>query len=262
MGVLNVTPDSFSDGGRFLSVPAALAAARAMAAEGADIIDVGGESTRPGAPAVGEAEEADRVVPVIEALRHELDRVVSVDTGKAGVMRAAVAAGASMINDVYALQQPGALAAAAALGKPVCLAHMQGTPGTMQNDPEYADVVGEVTAFLRERAALCMAAGIPAGHIVIDPGFGFGKTLKHNLALMHALPAFGSLGYDVLVGVSRKSFIGLITGRAVQDRVYGSVGLAVYAALKGAAILRVHDVGATVDALRVVTAVEQGEPGG
>jgi dihydropteroate synthase len=262
MGILNVTPDSFSDGGRFASRQAALARGRAMATEGVDLIDVGGESTRPGARPVSVEEELDRVIPVIEALAAELPVPVSVDTSKPEVMRAAVAAGAGLINDVAALRRPGALAAAAALGVPVCLMHMQGEPGTMQRDPTYDDVVGEVAAFLAARVAACEAAGIERGRLLVDPGFGFGKTLAHNLALLRGLPRLAALGLPVLAGLSRKSMIGALLGDVpVEGRLHGSVAAAVLAAHRGAAIVRVHDVGPTVQALRILAAVG-GDAGG
>jgi len=262
MGILNVTPDSFSDGGDFATREAALRHARQMVADGADLIDVGGESTRPGAPPVSVAEELDRVIPVIEALAGELAVPVSVDTSKPEVMRAAVAAGAGLINDVAALRRPGALAAAAALRVPVCLMHMQGEPGTMQQDPAYGDVVAEVAAFLAGRLAACEAAGIPRERLLVDPGFGFGKTLAHNLALLRGLPRLASLGVPVLAGLSRKSMIGaLLGGVPVGERLHGSVAAAVLAVERGAAIVRVHDVGPTVQALRIVAAVG-GDAGG
>jgi len=262
MGILNVTPDSFSDGGDFATREAALRHARQMVADGADLIDVGGESTRPGAPPVSVAEELDRVIPVIEALANELAVPVSVDTSKPEVMRAAVAAGAGLINDVAALRRPGALAAAAALRVPVCLMHMQGVPGTMQQDPAYGDVVAEVAAFLAGRLAACEAAGIPRERLLVDPGFGFGKTLAHNLALLRGLPRLASLGVPVLAGLSRKSMIGaLLGGVPVGERLHGSVAAAVLAVERGAAIVRVHDVGPTVQALRIVAAVG-GDAGG
>jgi dihydropteroate synthase len=262
MGILNVTPDSFSDGGRFASRQAALTRARALAAEGADLIDVGGESTRPGARPVSVQEELDRVIPVIKALAGELPVPVSVDTSKPEVMRAAVAAGAGLINDVAALRRPGALAAAAALGVPVCLMHMQGEPGTMQRDPTYDDVVGEVAAFLAARVAACEAAGIERGRLLVDPGFGFGKTLAHNLALLRGLPRLAALGLPVLAGLSRKSMIGALLGDVpVEGRLHGSVAAAVLAVERGAAIVRVHDVGPTVQALRILAAVG-GDAGG
>ena len=262
MGILNVTPDSFSDGGDFATREAALRHARQMVADGADLIDVGGESTRPGAPPVSVAEELDRVIPVIEALASELAVPVSVDTSKPEVMRAAVAAGAGLINDVAALRRPGALAAAAALRVPVCLMHMQGEPGTMQQDPAYGDVVAEVAAFLAGRLAACEAAGIPRERLLVDPGFGFGKTLAHNLALLRGLPRLALLGVPVLAGLSRKSMIGaLLGGVPVGERLHGSVAAAVLAVERGAAIVRVHDVGPTVQALRIVAAVG-GDAGG
>ena len=256
MGILNITPDSFSDGGNFLAADVAVARAREMVEQGADIIDVGGESTRPGARAVAEQEELERVIPVIEAISKDLAVPVSVDTSKASVMGAAVEAGAGLINDVRALREPGALEAAAKANVPVCLMHMQGQPRTMQESPEYADVVGDVVDFLRERSEACLAAGIDADQIVLDPGFGFGKTLAHNRRLMQELEQVGQMGYPLLVGVSRKRMIGeLLGGREVDDRVLGSVGAACAAAGKGAAILRVHDVKETADALRVFGAL-------
>ncbi len=258
MGVLNLTPDSFSDGGRFSTLSAAIGRAEVMAAEGADIIDVGGESTRPGAQPVAEAVELDRVIPVIAALRERCDVPISVDTSKPAVMRAAVAVGADMINDVYALRRPGAIDAARELGVPVCLMHLQGEPGTMQLAPAYDDVVVEVAEFLLQRVRTCVAAGISQDSLVVDPGFGFGKNLTHNLILLRGLPRLAALGVPVLVGISRKALIGSVTGKPLTDRVHGSVALAVYAALNGAGIVRVHDVGATVDALRVVNAVIKG----
>jgi dihydropteroate synthase len=262
MGILNVTPDSFSDGGRHVALAAALERARAMVAEGADLVDVGGESTRPGAAAVTADEEIRRVVPVIEALAAELPVAVSVDTSKPEVMRAAVAAGAGMINDVAALRRPGAVEMATALGVPVCLMHMQGEPRTMQQDPRYDDVVGEVTAFLRARVAACTAAGMPRERLLVDPGFGFGKTLAHNLALLRGLPVVAGLGVPVLVGLSRKTMIGALLGDLpVGERLYGSVAAALVAVERGAAIVRVHDVAPTVQALRVLAGV-RGAVGG
>ncbi len=257
MGILNATPDSFSDGGRWSNRDRALCHALGMIAAGADIIDVGGESTRPGSRAVTAAEELDRVLPVIEAIVAESDVPVSIDTSKPEVMEAAVSAGAAMINDVCALRADGALEAAAHLGVPVCLMHMQGRPRDMQAHPTYDDVVAEVGAFLRDRAAACEAAGIPAERILVDPGFGFGKTLDHNLELFRGLPALCRLGYPVLVGISRKSMLGTITGRPVDERLAASVTAAVLAARQGAAVVRVHDVAETVDALKVVEALDR-----
>lgn len=256
MGILNTTPDSFSDGGRWHRRDRALRHALEMVAAGADIIDVGGESTRPGAQAVGLQEELDRAVPVIEAIAAESDVVISVDTSKPEVMRAAVAAGATMINDVMALRGDGALAAAAELGVPVCLMHMRGRPRDMQQAPHYDDVVGEVEAFLLRRASDCAAAGLSPQDLYLDPGFGFGKTLEHNLALFRALPRLCALGYPVLVGLSRKSMLGALTGKPVGERLAASVTAAVLAAHGGVAILRVHDVAETVDALKVARALE------
>jgi dihydropteroate synthase len=255
MGVLNVTPDSFSDGGRFFSVEAAVAHGVRLAEEGAALIDVGGESTRPGAEPVGAEQELERVIPVIERLRAATSAIISVDTSKAEVMRAASAAGAGLINDVRALREPGALAAAAASGCAVCLMHMQGEPRTMQHAPSYADVVGEVRAFLAGRVAESSAAGLNPERLAVDPGFGFGKTLEHNLALLRRLGELAADGPPVLVGLSRKSMLGTLTGRAAGERVYGSVALAVIAALNGARIIRAHDVAATVEALKVTAAV-------
>lgn len=255
MGVLNVTPDSFSDGGSWLSRKDALMQAHRMAAAGADIIDVGGESTRPGSDGVSVDEELARTVPLIESLHDELVLPISIDTSKPEVMRAAAAAGAGLINDVYALRRPGALAAATRTGLPVCLMHMQGIPDSMQQEPSYLDVVGEVEQFLLERAAACTAEGIAATSILIDPGFGFGKRLEHNLALLRALPRLAGHGFAVVAGLSRKSMLGQLTGRAVVDRVSASVAAALLAVQGGAAIVRVHDVAETRDALRVLSAV-------
>ncbi len=256
MGVVNVTPDSFSDGGRFLSPERAVAHALALVDEGADMLDVGGESTRPGSRGVDAAEELDRVLPVIEGIRAAADVPVSVDTSKPEVMRATAAAGASMINDVRALREPGALECVAGAGLAVALMHMQGEPRTMQRAPRYDDVVAEVAAFLSERARACEAAGIARERIVIDPGFGFGKTLEHNLTLLRSLAVLAGTGYPVLAGLSRKSMIEGLIGRPPGQRVPASVALAMAAAARGAAMLRVHDVAATVDALRVTAIVE------
>ncbi len=255
MGILNVTPDSFSDGGRFVDIDTACRQAELMARDGASIIDIGGESTRPGAAAVGESEEIERVIPVIEALSAATDVVISIDTSKAEVMRAAVAAGATMINDVLALQEPGALAAAVELEVAVCLMHMQGSPRTMQDSPHYDDVTAEVGAFLGLRAGKCMEAGILRENIVIDPGFGFGKTHKHNVELLANLRQLQDLDLPVLVGLSRKSTLGELTGRTVDDRRPGSTSAAVIAVMQGAQIVRAHDVKETVDALNVARAV-------
>ena len=258
MGVLNVTPDSFSDGGRFSSVEEAVAQGVRMASAGAALIDVGGESTRPGAQAVSVQEELRRVLPVIERLREAASAVISVDTSKPEVMTAAAAAGAGLINDVRALRAPGALAAAAASGCALCLMHMQGEPRTMQLAPHYADVVGEVREFLAARVAACRDAGIAADRLVVDPGFGFGKNLEHNLTLLRHLGRLVADGVPVLVGLSRKSMLGTLTQRTPAERVHGSVALAVIAALAGARIIRAHDVAATADALKVVAAVAAG----
>ncbi len=255
MGILNVTPDSFSDGGQFTARDDALRQAERMLGEGADILDVGGESTRPGAAGVDVTEELDRVIPVIEALVGMTDKPISIDTSKAGVMRAAVAAGASMINDVRALREEGALAAAAELGVPVCLMHMQGQPRTMQQDPDYGDVVGEIEQFLEERIEACLSAGIRREDIVLDPGFGFGKTVAHNVELLANLRQLQGFGLPVLAGLSRKSTLGKITGRDVNERLPASIAAAVIAVTNGASIVRVHDVAETVDALKVLTAV-------
>jgi len=246
MGVVNITPDSFSDGGRFLGVNEAITHARRLADEGADIIDLGGESTRPGAAPVSEDEELRRVVPVLEKLP---DLCVSVDTRRPAVMKAALAAGASMINDVDALVAPGALEAVAASSCGVCLMHKKGEPATMQRDPHYDNVVGEVKGFLNQRIEAAKAAGIAAGRIVVDPGFGFGKTADHNLALLRKLSELSE--FPILVGLSRKSTLGKITGRAVDERLAGSLAMALLALQRGATILRVHDVKETRDVLAV-----------
>lgn len=255
MGILNVTPDSFSDGGRFQHHEQAIAHAHEMVEAGASIIDIGGESTRPGAPEVPLQQELDRVIPFLEALVPQCPVPISVDTSKAQVMLAAANAGASMINDVFALRQEGALAVVATTGLPVCLMHMQGQPRTMQQAPEYQDVVIEVKQFLQQRMDACVAAGIDRERIVLDPGFGFGKTLDHNVGLLRGLAQFESLGAPVLAGISRKSMIGQITGREVDERVHGSVLAAFYAMQQGARIIRVHDVAATRDAVRMFEAL-------
>ena len=250
VGIVNVTHNSFSDGGRFLDPSRAIAHGLGLRGDGADLIDVGGESTRPHAEPVALEEELRRVMPIIEALARE-GVAVSVDTMKPAVMRAAVDAGACMVNDVNAFRVPDAIDAVARSGVAVCAMHMQGTPATMQVDPRYDDVVAEVAAFLRGRASALEAAGIDAGRIVIDPGFGFGKTLAHNIALFRALPALAAIGYPVLAGLSRKRSIGDITGRAVDERMAGSVAAALLAAQNGASLVRVHDVKETVDAIKV-----------
>ena len=258
MGILFVTPDSFSDGGVFLSRENAIAHACRMAEEGADIIDVGGESTRPGAQPVSAQEEMDRVIPVIEALRGKISLPISIDTSKPEVMRAAIAAGAGFINDVRALRDAGALAAAASLHVPVCLMHMQGEPRRMQENPRYRDVVSDIGDFLRARLQAAQTAGIPAQRLVIDPGFGFGKTLEHNLELLRGLKKLQSLGAPILAGLSRKSLIGKALGLPVEGRLYASVALALMAVQNGARIVRAHDVGPTVEALRMWQAVYSG----
>ncbi len=255
MGIVNVTPDSFSDGGRWLGRSEAIGHALAMQEAGADIIDIGGESTRPGAQAVSLQQELDRVVPVIEALVPQLSVPVSIDTSKAEVMREAVAVGAGLINDVYALRQQGAMQAAVDLAVPVCLMHMLDDPGVMQQNPIYDDVGGEVSAFLLERAKQCENNGIAAANIVLDPGFGFGKTLQQNLELFHKLPELVAGVYPLLVGVSRKAMIGTLTGREMPGRVPGSIVAAALAAQMGVAIVRVHDVAETRDALNVAIAL-------
>ncbi len=254
MGILNVTPDSFSDGGRFDTLDATVDEVAAMIAAGADMIDVGGESTRPGADVVSLDEEWARVVPVIEAIRSRFDVPVSIDTTKPDVMTAATDAGASMINDVNGLEAEGALKAAAFARVPVCVMHRLGTSSNMQHNPAYSNVVDEVAAYLAERVCACTLAGIAKEQIAIDPGFGFGKTLEHNLELFKALPAFTS-SQPVLVGVSRKSMLGAVLGREVNERLSGSLALAALAAWMGAAIVRVHDVAQTVDAVRITCAV-------
>jgi dihydropteroate synthase len=259
MGVLNVTPDSFSDGGRFSERDAALRHARRMVEEGAAIIDVGGESTRPGAAPAALDEELARVIPIIEALRRESAVFISVDTSKPEVMRAACDAGADIINDVCALTAPGALTAAASTRAGICLMHMKGEPRTMQQAPRYDDVVGEVSAYLAVRVAACREAGIDAARLAVDPGFGFGKRVVDNLVLLKHLARFQELGVALAVGLSRKSMLAALTGRELGQRTAGSVALAAIAVLNGARIVRAHDVAATVDAIRVAAAVSQGE---
>ena len=256
MGIINATPDSFSDGGEHATVEAAIAHGLALAGEGADILDVGGESTRPGAEDVPLEEELRRVIPVIQALARRVSIPISIDTSKPEVMRAAVEAGAGMINDVFGLRREGALDAAAALGVPVVLMHMQGEPRTMQANPDYDDVVGEVHRFLAERIFMAEMAGIAKKKIVVDPGFGFGKGTQHNLQLLAQLQRFTELGVPVLAGLSRKKTIGELTGRdEPRERIFGSVAAHLVAAQRGAMLLRVHDVAATVDALKVWNAV-------
>ena len=256
MGVLNVTPDSFSDGARFAQPDAALAHARAMVADGARIVDVGGESTRPGAAPVGAQEEMDRVLSVVERIKAQLDCVISVDTMKPPVMDAACAAGAQIINDVNALRAEGALEVAVKRGAGVCLMHMQGEPRTMQDDPQYGDVVGEVRGYLAQRAETCMSAGVPRDRIAVDPGFGFGKRLEHNLALLRGLPDLVRLGFPVVAGLSRKSMFKQLLGRATDERLAGSVAAAAIAVWQGAAVVRAHDVRATMDAIRFAAAAK------
>jgi len=256
MGIVNVTPDSFSDGGRHLSTAAAIAHAYQLLEEGADILDIGGESTRPGAARVSEQEELDRVLPVIEGLR-QISQPISIDSTKPAVMRAALRAGASWVNDVNALREDGALVVLAATDAAVCLMHKQGTPETMQNAPVYDDVLTEVLSFLQQRIAVCITAGIDRERIVLDPGFGFGKSLAHNLSLLKNLQQFSILGVPILAGLSRKSMLGALTGREVGDRLSASVAAALIAVQNGAQIVRVHDVQATVDALKIWNAVNE-----
>jgi dihydropteroate synthase len=258
MGILNVTPDSFSDGGKHSRLDDALRQAETMLNEGALILDIGGESTRPGAVDVTEQEELERVIPVITALRQRFDCVLSVDTSKAAVMSAAIQAGADMINDVRALLEPGALDVAAASQVPVCLMHMQGAPRSMQHKPHYDDVVAQVKQFLLQRAQACEQAGIGKERIILDPGFGFGKNLQHNYQLLAQLKPLVDSGYPLLAGMSRKSMIGQLLNVPVNERLAGSIACATIAALQGARIIRVHDVKETVQAVRVVTAMQYG----
>ena len=256
MGILNVTPDSFSDGGHYSQVNAAVQHALSLIDEGVDILDIGGESTRPNAAPVTLAQELDRVIPVIEALvAHQINVPISIDTYKPAVMRAAIAAGASLVNDVSALQEEGAIAAVADSDVGVCLMHMQGTPQTMQDNPHYVDVVEEVSAFLSERVSVCQQAGIASNRLLIDPGFGFGKTRVHNITLIQRLDALTQLNLPILVGLSRKSVLGQVTGHDVDARLYASVAAAVISVMKGTHIVRVHDVKATVEALKVLAAI-------
>jgi len=258
LGIVNVTPNSFSDGGKFIERPRAIEHALRLAEEGADLVDVGGESTRPGAQPVPASEELDRVMPVVEALVAN-GVAVSVDTMKPEVMRAAIDAGCAVVNDVNAFREPGAIEAVAQGRVGVIAMHMQGTPATMQQAPHYDDVVAEVASYLHERAGALEAAGVDHDAIVLDPGFGFGKTLEHNLALFRAMPVLAQMGYPILAGVSRKRIIGEITGRALEERVAGSVAAALLAVQNGARLVRVHDVRETVDALRVWRAIENSE---
>jgi dihydropteroate synthase len=251
MGVLNVTPDSFSDGGLYLEPDAALARAERMAAEGAAIVDVGGESTRPGARGIDSDEEIRRVLPIVERIAARLPLLISVDTSNPELMRRAAAAGAHLINDVRALRVPGALEAAAAANLGICLMHMRGEPADMQRDPRYGDIVAEIRDFLEERMRACARAGIERERLCLDPGFGFGKTTAHNLELLRQLAEFAPLGRPLCVGLSRKSLVAALTGRPLTERVTGSVALATVAVLKGARIVRAHDVAATVDAVRI-----------
>ena len=260
MGVLNVTPDSFSDGGDYyqddkLDLDLVVGRARELFEQGAAIIDVGGESTRPGAEPVSAEQEMARVLPVVTAIANEIPVVISVDTSTPELMKAAASAGAGLINDVRALQRPGALAAAAETGLPVCLMHMQGDPGTMQQQPQYADVVAEVRDFFAARIAACREAGIADDQLLLDPGFGFGKTLEHNLELLNRLDEFADLGSPLLVGMSRKSMVGQVLGKPVDERLYGSLATAVLAVDRGACIIRCHDVAATADAVAMAHAV-------
>jgi dihydropteroate synthase len=255
MGILNVTPDSFFDGGRYLDQQSALEHARKMVESGAAIIDVGGESTRPGSDPVATDEEIRRVVPVIEAIGKHLDVAISIDTRNSAVMKAALDAGAHLINDVRALQEPSALEVAAQSGAAVCLMHMQGDPKTMQREPHYVDVVAEVTGFLRNRIAACETAGIDRSRILIDPGIGFGKGLEHNLALLAATRTLASANVPVLIGVSRKSMFGKLLARVPEERVAGGIAVATAAALAGAKVIRTHDVRETVDAVKVASAL-------
>jgi dihydropteroate synthase len=260
VGIINVTPDSFSDGGEFADLEAAVAHGLRLAEEGADMLDVGGESTRPGAADVSVEDELQRVIPVIEQLVAHTSLPIAVDTSKPEVMRAAVAAGAGMINDVYGLRREGALDAAAELRVPICLMHMQGEPRSMQDEPHYDDVVGEVHRFLTDRLFACELAGIDRRKVMVDPGFGFGKNLEHNLALLRKLERFSDLGSGVYVGLSRKSMIGTLTGHQnPTERTAGSVAAALIAVQRGARMVRVHDVAATVDALMVWHAVQSGD---
>lgn len=255
MGILNVTPDSFSDGGKFADFEPALTQVQRMITDGATIIDIGGESTRPGAEDVSEADELARVIPVLKAIKERFNILVSIDTSKAKVMSAAIAAGADIINDVRALQNEGCLAALAASNIPVCLMHMQGLPRTMQNNPSYEDLINDIIVFFKQRIDACVNAGISRERIILDPGFGFGKTLEQNFHLLANLSKFSSLGLPILAGMSRKSMIGSLLNREVDQRLAGSISTALIAAQQGAHIIRVHDVQETADALNILKAV-------
>lgn len=257
MGILNFTPDSFSDSGRFFTLDKALFQVEKMLNEGADIIDIGGESTRPNAEIITLEEELNRVVPLVDAVRQRFDCLISVDSSKAEVFRQSAQAGADILNDVRALQEPNALDTAAELGLPVCLMHMQGTPQTMQQNPDYDDIVEEVGDFLNQRIFACLTAGIPKDHIILDVGFGFGKTVQHNYQLLKHLNVFAQSGYPVLAGLSRKSMIGTVLDKPVEERLIGSVAGALLAVQNGAKILRVHDVAETADALKIWIAMTQ-----
>ena len=255
MGIVNVTPDSFSDGGKFAATNLAIEHALKLAEDGADILDIGGESTRPNADPVSLQEELDRVIPVIEALVSQVNIPISIDTYKPQVMQAAISAGVSMVNDVRALQEDGALKVVAKGNVGVCLMHMQGLPATMQSNPHYNNVVNDIKAFLAARLQASIDEGVPANRIVLDPGFGFGKTRAHNILLIQHLDQFAPLGQPILVGLSRKSILGQVTGNDVAARLYASIAASVIASLKGARIIRVHDVKATIEALKVVSAL-------
>ncbi|WP_191321694.1 dihydropteroate synthase [Colwellia sp. C1TZA3] len=257
MGILNVTPDSFSDGGKYTQFDYALEQAERMITDGASIIDIGGESTRPGAEAVSEEDELARVIPVLKAIKQRFKIVVSIDTSKASVMSAAIDAGADMINDVRALQNEGCLAAVANSNIPLCLMHMQGLPSTMQNSPSYDNVINDIMVFFQQRIDVCINAGITRERLIVDPGFGFGKTLEQNLYLLANLSKFSQLGLPLLAGLSRKSMIGDLLNRKVEQRLAGSLSAAILAVQQGADIIRVHDVQATVDALKVLKAVTE-----
>ncbi|OQW68985.1 MAG: dihydropteroate synthase [Proteobacteria bacterium ST_bin12] len=256
MGIVNVTPDSFSDGGKFAQTDLAIEHALSLVEQGADILDIGGESTRPNATPVSLQQELERVIPVIESLVIQIKIPISIDTYKPQVMQAAIKAGASVVNDVRALQENGAIDIVAASDAGVCLMHMQGTPQTMQINPQYNDVVAEVKTFLQQRLTLCETAGINKSRILLDPGFGFGKTREHNITLIQHLASFSTMGQPLLVGLSRKSVLGQVTGNDVDARIYSSVAASVISAMVGAKILRVHDVKATVEALKIVTAIQ------